>query len=262
MKLSERKRRPRQQGHGRVDVERIAEAVSRPGIDPRAWITLARTEPGADARRYDPDNGWIVDAIAYGGAVHGNSLPCRVASAWPGLAGYGEFRPPADDEEIVVVLPGGDPDEDPIAIGVLANGDGGGPPETVAGRSVIPTGTTMPGGPIAAEDCEFSKSPYSRVEEHEGERHMRAQWLTLEAASPIAGVKIGSSAATHPVARGDELVTILIDLIAALNAFAFVGGTGGGPAPVVFAGASTLASDLQKITGKLAQVLAPQVVVP
>jgi len=246
MKLSERRRRPQQRGHGRVDVERIAEAVSRPGIDPRAWITLARTEAGADARRYDPDNGWIVDAIAYGSAVHGNTLPCRVASAWPGLAGYGEFRPPADDEEIVVVLPGGDPDEDPIALAVLANGDGGGPPETVAGRQVNPTGATTPGGPIAAEDCEFSKSPYSRVEEHEGERHIRAKWVTIEAMMPIAGIKLGSPSAQHPVARADELAAALEQLISALTT-CFSAGAGAYP----INGASAFATAAQNVISLL-----------
>jgi hypothetical protein len=246
MKLSERKRRLQQRGHGRVDVERIAEAVSRPGIDPRAWITLARTEAGSDARRYDPDNGWIVDAVAYGSAVHGNSLPCRVASAWPGLAGYGEFRPPADDEEIVVVLPGGDPDEDPIAIGVVANGDGGGPPETVAGRQVNPTGTTTPGGPIAATDCEFSKSPYSRVEEHEGERHFRARWITIEATTPLAGLKLGSNTATHPVAKADELSNAIGQLVTALNT-CFAAGAGTYP----INGAAAFASAAQVVLGLL-----------
>lgn len=225
MTLLSKRKRPRMRGHGRVDVERIGEAVSRPGIDPRAWVTLARTAKGADARVYDPDNGWIVDAEAYGSAVHGNVLPCRVASAWPGLAGYGEMRPPADDEEIVVLLPGGDPDEDPIAIGVVANGDGGGPPEVVAGRKVLPEGMTIPGGPIAATDCEFSKSPYSRVEEHEGERHVRAKWVTLEATSPLAGIRLGGALAMHPVAKADELAMAIESLITALNSV-FAAGAG------------------------------------
>lgn len=259
--MAKRRKAAALRGHGRADAERIAEAVGRPGIDPRAWVTLGRSDASPDGRRYDPDVGWIVDVAAYGSAVHGTVLPCRVASAWPGIAGYGEVRPPGADEEVVVLLPGGDPDEDPIAIGVVANGDGGGPPETVAGRSVLAEGATTLGGPIAATDCEFSKSPYSRVEEHEGERHLRARFVTIEATVPVAGIRLGGATAHRPIASANELVVLLgtlIDEIVRLAASGLTSATGG---PVTLLDPSAAAS-LQALKAQfLAQVPILSVVV-
>jgi hypothetical protein len=259
--MAKKRRSGALKGHGRADAERIAEAVGRPGIDPRAWVTLGRSDSSPEARRYDPDVGWIVDVAAYGSAVHGTVLPCRVASGWPGLAGYGDIRPPGPDEEIVVLLPGGDPDEDPIAIGVVANGDGGGPPEMVAGRAVIAEGTTAPGGPIAATDCEFSKSPYSRVEEHEGERHLRARFVTVEATMPLAGLRLGSPLAHRPIASANELVSLLGSLIDEIVKLATSGLTSatGGPVTLLNSGA---VGSLQALKAQfLVQVPVPGVVV-
>lgn len=206
-KKTNRTRRTSARG-GRADVERIAEAVSRPGIDPRTWVTTARVEGKDEAAYYDPDYGWIIDAEAQGGSIHGASLACRQGSNWPGVDGYGTYSPPVDGEEIVVVLPGGDPEEDPIMVGVVTN-SGAKPPSTVAGRTVSPDGKTTPGGSVGAPDCEFSKSPYSVVREWDGELHYRAQWLTFEAGSSLAGIKLGGWSASHPIARADELETAL-----------------------------------------------------
>ena len=213
-----KRRRPATSG-GRVDVERIAEAVSRPGIDPRAWVSMARTSDDLSSTDYDPDYGWRLDAITYAGAFHGNTVCCRQMAQGPGMDGYGDYHPPGADEEIVVLFPGGDPDEDPIAIGVVSNRSGGGPPKTVAGRTIAvsDSGETSPGGPVDPSDCSFLKSPYSRVVEYEGEYHLKAKWVTFEASSPMAGIKLGSQTAKHPVPRGDNLVLLLTSLLTTLG---------------------------------------------
>lgn len=214
----------------RADAERISMAVSRPGIDPRTWVSMGRTEQGDDAYWFDSKRGWIVDVQLYGGGAHATTVPCRALSQWPGLDGYGEYRPPGNDEEVLVVLPGGDPEEDPIVVGVVGNEDGSGAPTSVCGRPVIPEGTTIPMlGPIAAVDCEFVKSPYSRVVEYGGEWHQKAKWITFETGSPIAGIKLGSATAMHPVPRGDILLTIIGQLVAGITALAAAGAVPGVP---------------------------------
>lgn len=253
MKMSERRRRPRVVG-GRVDVERVAEAVSRPGIDPRTWVTLGRTSADLSASDYDLDLGWTVDVELQGGGTHGNVVSCRMASGWPGVAGYGEFRPPGQDEEVVVVLPGGDPEEDPIVLGVVTSRSGADAPTTVAGRDIDPTAETQPGGPVGPGDCEFVKSPYSRVEEHEGERHIRARWVTIEATEGAGAIKLGTDP-THPPARADELITVLSSLIDAISQLASAGVTHPmGPGVLTgLAGWQSIAEQLKKqIQSKLA----------
>lgn len=247
-------------GSRRVDVERIGEAVSRPGIDPRTWVTLGRTEADLDARWYDPDRGWVVDVLTHGTTCHGQSVPCRMLGAFPGLEGYGEYRPPASDEEVVIVFPGGESDEDPIVLGVVTNSDGGGAPKMVAGRSVLPEGVTAPGGPIAAEDCEFSKSPYSSVAEWEGEYHRKAKWITLESGSPVAGIKLGSAAAASPVARADKAQAILNELLGALDTL-FGAGVATPAGAGTLTGISSWASTSNQLKAKLAELASVGVVV-
>lgn len=244
----------------RVDVERIGEAVSRPGIDPRTWVTMGRTDSGADSRQFDPLHGWIVDVTTYGTTCHGQSVACRIASPFPGLDGYGEYRPPAEDEEVVVLFPGGDPDEDPIVIGVVTNSDGGGAPSMVAGRSVVSDGKTTPGGDVAAADCEFSKSPYSSVREWEGEYHCKAKWITLESSSATAGIKLGSVSAESPVTRADKLQELLGALIDAISALASAGVTV--PTGVgTLTGIASWTSKSKDLKGALDDLASPGVVV-
>lgn len=219
------KRRSKSIRQPRADVERMGEALARPGLDTRAWVTMGRTEAGEDTRWFDAKSGWIVDVLTYGTTSNGVSVPCRVAAPFPGLDGYGCYRPPAQDEEVVLVMPGGFTDEDPIVLGVVSNGDGGTPPATVAGRTVTPSGTTSPGGSVSAEDCEFAKSPYSSVAEWEGEYHRQAKWITLESTSPTAGIRIGSAGAKSPVTRADKLEALLRKLISAIDSLAAGGAT-------------------------------------
>lgn len=214
----------------RPDVERIGEAISRPGIDPRTWVATARVDNDPDAFYFDEDVGWIIDATVNGGSIHGSLVACRQGSTWPGVSGYGSYLPPDKDEELLVVFPGGDPEEDPIVLGTLTNGDGGKPPTSICGRSVVATGTTSPGGDIAAPDCEFSKSPYSVVREWDGELHYQAKQITLKSKSKAeikadksalvsspdttiesttAPLKLGTATAISPVTRADMLAQAL-----------------------------------------------------
>jgi hypothetical protein len=253
------KRRPTL-GHGRADVERIGEAVSRPGIDPRTWLATGRVDTATDSHYFNLEVGWVIDVIAHGGSIHGAEASCRQGSTWPGVDGYGSFLPPASDEEVLIAYPGGDPEEDPIIIGVLPNGDGCKPPTTVAGRTIAAEGKTVPGGQIAASDCEFSKSPYSCVREWDGELHYRAKWVTIESGQPTAGIRLGSANAKSPVARADKLASAIGTFVDALTACLGTGSNSGGP--VAFAGLVTLQGAAKQLAASLqADVPSPGVVV-
>jgi phage baseplate assembly protein gpV len=82
------------------DVSMIARAIQRPGIDPRAWVSLAIVQSvvvGTD--------GAFCDVLL----VPSNRLhTARLGAAYAG-SGWGLFLPPLVDDEVVVLAPDGDP---------------------------------------------------------------------------------------------------------------------------------------------------------
>lgn len=106
-----------------LDVNRMSEAVSRPGIDPRLWVSLAIvTEVFVDA-----DHGHFVQVLCVPSqAVH----PARVGTLYSGN-GFGLYLPLEVDDEVVVVAPDGDPAAGLVVIPRLWSG-GDPPPEEAA----------------------------------------------------------------------------------------------------------------------------------
>ncbi len=103
------------------DIARMAAALSRPGIDPRTWCSLAVV----DAVSFEAEHGYLVDVMLIGSDGAGAIYPARVAAAYAG-PGFGFFLPLEVDDEVVVVFSGGDP-----AAGLLIVGrthDAGTPP--------------------------------------------------------------------------------------------------------------------------------------
>lgn len=86
-----------------MDVGRLAQAVSRPGIDPRIWSSLAIVT----AVNVDPEHGPLVDVQM----IPTNSLgTARVGAEYAGN-GFGVYAPIVVDDEVVVEAPSGDPAE-------------------------------------------------------------------------------------------------------------------------------------------------------
>lgn len=84
------------------DMNRISNAVSRPGIDPRIWAAKAVVL----AVVVDPEAGYFADIM-----IVPDEIPATAAIA-PGYAGngFGFFLPVEVDDMVIVVAPNGDPD--------------------------------------------------------------------------------------------------------------------------------------------------------
>lgn len=90
-----------------IDPARLANAVSRPGIDPRIWVSyavlLADPKVVTEANYED-----IVADIML--LPSGTVETARVGAVYAGN-GFGLYAPLYKDDEVVVIAPSGDPDE-------------------------------------------------------------------------------------------------------------------------------------------------------
>jgi len=88
---------------GKMDMNRLSEAVSRPGIDPRLWSSLAIVT----AIVVDPAEGVFANITL----LPSRDLEtARVGQCYAG-PGFGSHFPIQVDDEVLVVAPSGDPNE-------------------------------------------------------------------------------------------------------------------------------------------------------
>jgi len=111
----------------RLDFNRIAKGLSRPGIDPRSWVVMARVDNDPDAIVWDATIGWIVDVTFLDGD---GPVTCRVVSDAQGQAA-GSIRPVRPDSLVLVLIPTGDPNYDAIIVGELHDADANIAPTTI-----------------------------------------------------------------------------------------------------------------------------------
>lgn len=123
-----------------IDHASLAQAVARPGIDPRQWIAIgmvAEDSPDAHSVRFKDDEG---NPLSTGPLVtvklvpSGISVVCRVASFIAGI-GEGSWYPFQQRDEVLVALPGGDEGFSPVIIGRL-NQELDTWPQVVAGQDM------------------------------------------------------------------------------------------------------------------------------
>lgn len=90
-----------------IDVARLSTAVSRPGIDPRVWVSYAvlTSEPYIESVEGQQDV--VVDIKLM---PMGEEETARVGAIYAGN-GFGLYTPLHIDDEVLVVAPSGDPDE-------------------------------------------------------------------------------------------------------------------------------------------------------
>ena len=90
-----------------IDVNRLSAAVSRPGIDPRVWVSYAvcTSEPVVETRSGQQDV--LVDVLLL---PSGQPETARVGALYAGN-GFGFYAPLHKDDEVLVCAPSGDPDE-------------------------------------------------------------------------------------------------------------------------------------------------------
>lgn len=88
--------------NGAIDVGRLSAAVSRPGIDPRTWVSLAIVK----AIHVDPDEGVFIDVMIMPSR---RLATARLGAEYAGN-GFGLYMPLEVDDEILVETPDGNPD--------------------------------------------------------------------------------------------------------------------------------------------------------
>lgn len=102
-----------------IDVSSLAAAVSRPGVDPRVWLSVAHVT----AVGFDAAEGMFADLVLLPGNV--------VETAYMGApyAGTlcGDHCPLEVGDTVLVAVPGGDPNEGPVIV-ARWNNAGGDPP--------------------------------------------------------------------------------------------------------------------------------------
>lgn len=190
----------------RPDFGRIAQAVSRPGIDPRAWVSMARIDDDPDAIVWDDELGWLVDVTFVGGSYDGDGpICCRVASKMQGN-GVGSYAPPRGGVLCVVVIPDGDPNSDAIIIGQLHDIDSYKAPTRVNGDTIVETGATI--GQVSADKTSIVVAPNENLDE---------EWDEVRICA--SNMKFAEPAANQAYVRGNDLADAISNFADALTAF-------------------------------------------
>lgn len=109
----------------KIDAQRLGALVSRPGIDPRMWISLCVVDKVVVESADGPDGSGGVFADVHimstatlddQGNVVAQKETVRLATEYAGN-GIGLFLPPAEGDEVLVAWADGDPDHGGIIIG-------------------------------------------------------------------------------------------------------------------------------------------------
>lgn len=194
----------------RPDFGRIAEAVSRPGIDPRAWVSLARidveTEQDKDVLVWDYELGWLVDVTFVGGPLDGEGpVNCRIGS--PGQdSGVMVARPPRPGTLVVVLIPNGNANDDAVIICQLSDIDIG-IPSSCNGDTIVERDATD--GQVSAIDTHLYVAPNEDFDaEFKKVRITSKEEMTL-----------GVSDADQPFVRGTDQADALDAIFDAIDSF-------------------------------------------
>jgi len=188
----------------RLDFARIADAIARPGIDPRPWVAEARVDDDDDAIVWDAEIGWLVDVTLTTGEHAGEGpVVCRVASPAQG-AGVTMARPPRRDSRVLVVFPDGDPNTDAVVVGQLHDAEEFGAPSEVNGDNITED--------LALETW-ITVAPDENLDE---------QWrnVRITVADDGGAMVLGAAEADQAFARGNDLADALDDFAAAVGDFA------------------------------------------
>lgn len=241
-----------------LDFSRIAEAVSRPGIDPRTWVCLGRIDDDPDAIVWDEELGWFVDVTITEGTLAGETVLCRVGSDGQGAA-VGRYSPPRPDALVIVAVPSGDPNNEGLVLRQLHDLDHG-PPSAVNGDTIVERDPQA--GQVAALETHLAVFPGEDVDEQ-----WRARRVTTSGAHKLHGasMELGVADADQPFARGTDLADSLNDLADAIQVFtqalsvATPTSTGGLPVATVLAQYNILAPKIATFKNARTQYLSTRI---
>lgn len=106
-----------------MDHATMGQAFSRPGMDPRQWVSYGTVEVRGpdngnnDPVSYPPEYGPLVNVVLQPSGI---SCPCRVLMRFAGDQ-EGEYSPLQSGDEVLVLIPEGDERAGPCIIGRLSN---------------------------------------------------------------------------------------------------------------------------------------------
>jgi hypothetical protein len=181
-----------------IDTNRLSEAVSRPGVDPRSWVSLAVVDDFA----IDSEGVWADVTLM----PSRRKETCIVGAAYAGN-GFGFYAPLYKDDQVVVVFPGGDATSPVIVSRLHSQADA--PPSTAQAAA-------------NASDV---------ILVIESGKHLRIETggagnIILEPKG-AGKVEIGGEANVDPMVLGQKLSTWLTALITALDTHVHTGVTSG-----------------------------------
>lgn len=225
----------------RMDFSRIAMSVSRPGIDPRTWVSYARVDDDPDAIVWDEELGWLVDATCVGGALEGEPVLCRTGSDGQGN-GVGRYSPPRAGCLVLVSIPNGDVNDDCVILRQLHDAECLAP-TTVNGDQIVERDASS--GQVAAAETHLAVFPQEDKDEE-----WRAVRVTASGAHKVHGetVELGVDGADQPFVRGEDLRSAIDALADGIKAAFFAltngGSTSAGGVPLTAAQAAYGATPL------------------
>lgn len=162
-----------------IDAGRLSALVSRPGIDPRIWVSLAICN---DEPEVDGGSGAFVDVTLIPSR---QVLTARVGSSYSG-GSFGAWSPLHKDDEVVVVLPSGDPMEGAVVVARLWSPADKPPADAASSKD---------------DSSETVQSGKNKLIKASG-----GGSVNIEADLPGA-VRLGSRSATEAVLKGDTYRT-------------------------------------------------------
>lgn len=114
--MATRKRKRQLETPRPLNARDLGEALSFQGIDPRTWVSYAIVDADSPVD-FDDDYGPLVSVALQPSQV---GAYCRVASSIAG-DGEAEYHPFVGGDEVIVLLPQGRPDADPVIVGRMNN---------------------------------------------------------------------------------------------------------------------------------------------
>lgn len=204
-----------------LDTNRLALAVSRPGIDPRSWAYLAIITDIF----IDPEHGPMADLALM---PMGENATARIASPVAGCAqqssggpvsggGFGFYAPMRVDDEVIVLAPGGDTTA-LVIIGHLWS-----PADPPPSEMVSTPAQMLLQAPLDTDNkIKTTGTGANRITSETGNVELTSSGADVVLTPGGSNnVRLGASGAAHPVIQGDSFLTAQqafdIALVAVLN---------------------------------------------
>lgn len=188
-----------------IDVGRLSNAVSRPGIDPRVWVSygVLLSEPYIETIEGREDI--IVDVLLLPTMQEETA---RVGAIYAG-GGYGFYCPMHVDDEVLIAAPSGDPDEGLVVVQRLWS------PAAVPPDAVI----------------EHPEDVTLVVQEGKNLRLTVQGGGNVVLAVDTGKIYLGSEQSTEPAAKGQTLKSYLESVVSAFASHTHPSAPTGPPSP-------------------------------